>query len=92
MKVLVAGATGAVGRPLLPLLLARGHEVVGMTRSPDKAKLLREAGVEPIVADGLDRHYIYAQEGLDEPGARGPHALGERSTQQRDGKKSERIQ
>jgi nucleoside-diphosphate-sugar epimerase len=55
MKVFVAGATGAIGKPLLPLLVARGLEVVGMTRSPDKAQGLRSAGVEPVVADGLDR-------------------------------------
>ena len=55
MKVFVAGATGAVGKPLLPLLVAQGHEVVGMTHSPDKVQGLRAAGVEPVVADGLDR-------------------------------------
>jgi nucleoside-diphosphate-sugar epimerase len=58
MKVFVAGATGAIGKPLLPLLVARGYEVVGMTRSPDKAQGLRSAGVEPVVADGLDRAVI----------------------------------
>jgi nucleoside-diphosphate-sugar epimerase len=39
----------------MPLLLAQGHQVVGMTRSPDKAQHLREAGAEAVVADGLDR-------------------------------------
>jgi 2-alkyl-3-oxoalkanoate reductase len=55
MKVFLAGATGAVGRRLVPLLVARGHEVVGMTRTASKATLLRELGAEPVVADGLDR-------------------------------------
>jgi nucleoside-diphosphate-sugar epimerase len=55
MKVFVAGATGAVGKPLLPLLLAKGYEVVGMTRSRDNAQVLRDAGVEPVIANGLDR-------------------------------------
>jgi len=55
MKVFLAGATGALGRRLVPLLVARGHEVVGMTRTASKATLLRELGAEPVVADGLDR-------------------------------------
>src|SRR5438034_4875613 len=55
MKVFVAGATGAVGRRLVPLLVASGYDVVAMTRSPEKADSLRAAGAEPVVADGLDR-------------------------------------
>jgi nucleoside-diphosphate-sugar epimerase len=55
MKVFVAGATGAVGRRLVPLLVASGYEVTAMTRSAEKADALRAAGAEPAVADGLDR-------------------------------------
>jgi nucleoside-diphosphate-sugar epimerase len=54
MKVLVAGATGAIGRQLLPRLVAAGHDVVGMTRSDSKRALLRELGAEPVVANALD--------------------------------------
>ena len=54
MKVFVAGATGAVGRRLVPLLVAHGHDVTAMTRTPGKTRLLRELGAEPVVADGLD--------------------------------------
>ncbi|HEV3047940.1 MAG TPA: NAD(P)-dependent oxidoreductase [Solirubrobacteraceae bacterium] len=54
MRVFLAGATGAIGRPLVRQLLADGHEVLGMTRTPAKAAALREAGVEPVVADALD--------------------------------------
>jgi nucleoside-diphosphate-sugar epimerase len=54
MKVFVAGATGAVGKRLVPRLVANGHEVVGMTRSREKAGALRAAGAETAVADGLD--------------------------------------
>ena len=54
MKVFVAGATGAVGKRLVPRLVDQGHEVVGMTRSPEKENLVRELGAEPAVADGLD--------------------------------------
>src|SRR5262245_21615861 len=54
MKVFVAGATGALGRVLVPRLVARGHEVVGMTRSPAKQDLLRSLGARPVVADALD--------------------------------------
>jgi NAD(P)-dependent dehydrogenase (short-subunit alcohol dehydrogenase family) len=53
MKILVAGATGALGRRLVPLLTAAGHEVTGLTRSPAKVGLLRSMGAEPIVADAL---------------------------------------
>jgi nucleoside-diphosphate-sugar epimerase len=54
MKVFVAGATGAIGRQLVPQLVARGHEVVGMTRSASKQDLVRSLGARPIVADALD--------------------------------------
>lgn len=56
MKVFVAGATGAVGKQLIPQLLASGHEVVAMTRSTQHAKTLIEAGAAPVVvADVFDR-------------------------------------
>jgi nucleoside-diphosphate-sugar epimerase len=54
MKVFVAGATGALGRPLVKQLVERGHEVTGMTRSESKRELLRELGAKPAVADALD--------------------------------------
>lgn len=54
MRIFVAGATGAVGRKLVPLLVAAGHSVIGSTRSTAKAGLLRELGAEPAIADGLD--------------------------------------
>ena len=44
MKVFVAGATGVLGRALVPLLVAQGHEVIGMTRSASKQDLLRSLG------------------------------------------------
>jgi nucleoside-diphosphate-sugar epimerase len=54
MRVFVAGATGAIGRPLVAQLLAAGHEVVGMTRSEERAQALRAAGAEAVIADALD--------------------------------------
>lgn len=54
MRVFVTGATGALGRRLLPLLIAAGHSVVGVTHTPAKTRELHSAGVEPVVADGLD--------------------------------------
>jgi 2-alkyl-3-oxoalkanoate reductase len=54
VKVFVAGATGALGRVLVPKLVARGHEVVGMTRSASKQELVRSLGARPVVADALD--------------------------------------
>jgi 2-alkyl-3-oxoalkanoate reductase len=55
MKVLVAGATGAMGKRLVPALLAADHQVAAMTRAAGKAAALVRAGAEPVVADGLDR-------------------------------------
>ena len=54
MKIFVAGATGALGRALVPQLVDLGHEVVGMTRSASKQDLLRSLGARPVVADALD--------------------------------------
>src|SRR6266496_549831 len=54
MKVFVAGATGVLGRALVPQLVARGHEVVGMTRSASKQDLVRSLAARPVVVDALD--------------------------------------
>jgi 2-alkyl-3-oxoalkanoate reductase len=54
MKVFVAGASGVVGRELVPQLVARGHEVVGMTKSASKQDLVRSLGARPVMADALD--------------------------------------
>jgi 2-alkyl-3-oxoalkanoate reductase len=60
MRIFLAGATGAVGQSLVPLLIDAGHEVTGMTRSKEKAERLRAAGAEPAIADGLDRDAVVA--------------------------------
>jgi 2-alkyl-3-oxoalkanoate reductase len=60
MRVFVAGATGALGRHLVPGLVAEGHEVTATTRTPGKVGRLREAGAEPVVVDGLDREAVIA--------------------------------
>ncbi len=54
MRVLIAGATGALGRQLVPRLVAGGHEVTGMTRSPARTDALRALGATPAVADALN--------------------------------------
>ncbi len=54
MRVFVAGASGAIGRQLVPRLVAAGHEVHGMTRSESKRAMLSELGAVPVVADALD--------------------------------------
>ncbi|MGH2653133.1 MAG: SDR family oxidoreductase [Actinomycetota bacterium] len=54
MKVFVAGATGAIGAQLVPQLAAAGHDVIGMTRSPPKADMLRALGARPVLANALD--------------------------------------
>ena len=54
MRVFVAGATGAVGRRLVPRLVERGHDVVATTSRPDRADMLRALGATPVILDGLD--------------------------------------
>jgi nucleoside-diphosphate-sugar epimerase len=58
MRVFVAGATGAIGSPLVSALVRRGHEVTGTTRSADRARGLEAAGARPAVLDALDREAI----------------------------------
>ena len=54
MKVFLAGAGGAIGKHLVPRLVAAGHEVVGMIRSESKQEMVRGLGARPVVADALD--------------------------------------
>ena len=58
MKIFLAGATGVIGRRLIPLLLAAGHRVVGTTRSPQKAAALLSQGVEAAVVDAFDANAL----------------------------------
>jgi nucleoside-diphosphate-sugar epimerase len=51
MKIFLAGASGAIGRRLTPLLLAEGHQVTGMTRNPQTARALEAAGLIAVVVD-----------------------------------------
>jgi 2-alkyl-3-oxoalkanoate reductase len=67
MKVFVAGATGALGKQLVPQLVAAGHDVVGMTRSPAKADQVRALGARPAVADALDPDDVAAAVADAEP-------------------------
>ncbi len=60
MRIFAAGATGAIGRPLLTQLRSHGHDVVALTRSPEKAQLLAEQGVEPAIADVFDADAVWA--------------------------------
>ncbi len=67
MKVFVAGATGVLGRALVPKLVAEGHDVVGMTRSASKQDLVRSLGARPVVADALDPDAVAHAVGAAEP-------------------------
>ena len=58
MRVFVAGATGAIGRQLIPLLVQAGYSVTGMTRSENKAAGIRSAGADAAIADALDRDAV----------------------------------
>jgi uncharacterized protein YbjT (DUF2867 family) len=57
-RVFVAGASGLIGVRLVGLLVAAGHHVGGLTRTPAKADLLASLGAEPVVADALDREAL----------------------------------
>ena len=58
MRVFVAGATGVIGRRLVPLLIADGHQVTGMVRSSQRIDALRAIGAEPAIADALDAEAV----------------------------------
>jgi 2-alkyl-3-oxoalkanoate reductase len=60
MRVFVAGATGAIGRPLVRQLVQSGHDVAGTTRSESRADRIRADGGEPVVVDALDRDALLA--------------------------------
>jgi len=60
MRVFLAGASGAIGRRLIPLLIRAGHEVTGTTRSREKAAALRQAGVTPAILDFYDTPAVVA--------------------------------
>src|SRR5918997_138364 len=67
MRVFVAGATGAIGRQLVPRLVEAGHEVHGMTRSGSKRAMLRDLGAVPVVADALDPYQVAEAVGRARP-------------------------
>lgn len=59
MRIFVAGAVGAVGRPLIPMLVGAGHDVTGTTRSPERAAWLRSAGAIPVILDAFDEDAVH---------------------------------
>jgi nucleoside-diphosphate-sugar epimerase len=67
MLVFIAGATGAVGRRLIPLLVSAGHSVVGLTHTPAKAGMITAFGAKAVVADGLDERAIGEAVASSEP-------------------------
>src|ERR1700751_4302492 len=58
MRVFVAGGAGAIGRQLVPMLLAAGHHVTGTTRDASRGEWLRSIGAEPVVLDALDAEAV----------------------------------
>ena len=67
MKVFVAGATGAIGKQLVPMLIEGGHEVTGMTRTAAKTDLISSLGAQPAVADALDPEAVAQAVAESEP-------------------------
>ena len=60
MRVLIAGATGAIGRPLVRRLSEARHTIYALARSPDSARVVGELGAEPVIADALDAASVKA--------------------------------
>jgi nucleoside-diphosphate-sugar epimerase len=75
MRVLVVGASGAVGTRLVPQLINAGHEVIGTSRSPDKTEQLRSIGAEPVVLEALDARAV-----REAVAAAEPHAIVHQAT------------
>jgi uncharacterized protein YbjT (DUF2867 family) len=67
MKILVAGATGALGRQIVPRLVAGGHDVSRMTRRQSKIEAVRNMGATPVVADALEPEEVARAVGEVEP-------------------------
>jgi nucleoside-diphosphate-sugar epimerase len=67
MRIFVAGATGALGRQLLPRLVERAHDVTGMTRTESKQQLVRDLGGQPVVGDALDPESVAEAVARSEP-------------------------
>jgi nucleoside-diphosphate-sugar epimerase len=67
MKIFLAGATGAVGRLLTPLLVQAGYDVAGTTRSPAKSETITAMGARPVVLDALDREAAFAALRAEQP-------------------------
>jgi uncharacterized protein YbjT (DUF2867 family) len=67
MRISVAGATGAVGRELIRVLISSGHQIIGSTRSPAKAEMITRLGAEAVVADGLEPQGLYASRRTGSP-------------------------
>ena len=67
MKIFLAGATGAIGRVLVPRLVTAGHDVVGMTRSAEKQDAVRALGASPVLADALDPEQVATAVAAAEP-------------------------
>src|SRR5215831_4102393 len=69
MRILIAGASGAIGRALVPRLRANQHEVFALTQSRDSAAVLKEIGAEPVIAGALDAAAVKAAVGQIQPDA-----------------------
>jgi nucleoside-diphosphate-sugar epimerase len=67
LRIFLAGASGVIGQRLIPRLVAAGHVVGGMTRSPKKMELLGQLGAEPILCDVFDREALVQAVGAFKP-------------------------
>jgi nucleoside-diphosphate-sugar epimerase len=67
LRALVAGATGAIGRPLIKKLTLAGHTTFGMVRSQNSSASLSDSGAEPVIADALDAQSVSAAVGKVQP-------------------------
>ncbi len=69
MRIFLAGASGAIGRQLTPMLVAAGHQVIGTTRHPERAGRLRQQGADAVVLDAYDAAAVARAVAATEPEA-----------------------
>jgi 2-alkyl-3-oxoalkanoate reductase len=67
MKILIAGASGAIGQPLVDLLVAHKHEVYGITQSKERAQIITAKGAMPLILDVLERESVFSAIGKIQP-------------------------
>jgi nucleoside-diphosphate-sugar epimerase len=67
MKILIAGASGAIGQPLVSFLVSEKHDVYGITQSKERAQIIESKGAKSLILDVLDREFVFSAIGNIRP-------------------------